>query len=81
MRTKIPPIPGFAKDYPLVECPHVSLEWNAVPRCEICGYKSEPQFGCIPRIEQHLKEAHGIVAPEGRYWWIDCSRPGEEAKP
>lgn len=75
MKTKMSPVPdGFGL---LEECPHVILQWTAIPRCNICGYISKPQFGCIPRMEKHLAEAHGIKPTEGKAWWIDCGEPGE----
>ena len=69
----VPPPDGFGEA--IEPCPHVELEVSALPKCKICGYVSEPQFGCIPRMESHLKVAHRIEPTQGRAFWICCAIP------
>jgi len=38
-------------------------------RCKLCGYIPD-SFGCIPKMEKHLKEKHAIEPPDGKWFWI-----------
>lgn len=70
MRTEMSTPPAMPS---LEACPQVYLEVVAIPCCRICGFKAEPLFGCIPRMESHLAVAHGLKPSQGKAWWIDCS--------
>ncbi len=38
--------------------------------CAICGWKPKSKDGCIPALENHLRENHPEKMPDGTLWIV-----------
>lgn len=64
------PLPTVQGSKPFIDCSeHVEVVYSHVYRCQHCGYVP-PEFGCNPKMREHLKEAHGIEEPLDAWWWM-----------
>lgn len=66
------PIMPEYKDRLVPSDEYIDVQYHSSYKCKLCGYVPQEwgEWGCVPRMQNHLKEKHNIQPPEGKAFWI-----------